>query len=139
MRIRKWYFVSYRYHNVKNPYAVDYREVRKTLLQIDQLYENILYLDKYNIRSYEELLVREAKVIEMEQKLLDTVLKEGDAAKQIKENLQYIRQEKKIIKRIKREEESYPFFYKPTGQANVQIQKDKKKEVKEKWQTTKSI
>lgn len=42
-----------------------YREVRKTLLQIDQLYENILYLDKYNIRSYEELLVREAKVIEM--------------------------------------------------------------------------
>ena len=60
-------------------------------------------------------------------------------AKQIKENLQYIRQEKKIIKRIKREEESYPFFYKPTGQANVQIQKDKKKEVKEKWQTTKSI
>lgn len=138
-RIRKWYFVSYRYHNVKNPYAVDYREVRKTLLQIDQLYENILYLDKYNIRSYEELLVREAKVIEMEQKLPDTVLKEGDAAKQIKENLQYIRQEKKIIKRIKREEESYPFFYKPTGQANVQIQKDKKKEVKEKWQTTKSI
>ena len=124
---------------MKNPYAVDYREVRKTLLQIDQLYENILYLDKYNIRSYEELLVREAKVIEMEQKLPDTVLKEGDAAKQIKENLQYIRQEKKIIKRIKREEESYPFFYKPTGQANVQIQKDKKKEVKEKWQTTKSI
>lgn len=109
------------------------------MLQIDQLYENILYLDKYNIRSYEELLVREAKVIEMEQKLPDTVLKEGDAAKQIKENLQYIRQEKKIIKRIKREEESYPFFYKPTGQANVQIQKDKKKEVKEKWQTTKSI
>ena len=83
--------------------------------------------------------MREAKVKEMEQKLPDTVLKEGDAAKQIKENLQYIRQEKKIIKRIKREEESYPFFYKPTGQAKVQIQKDKKKEVKEKWQTTKSI
>ena len=51
-RIRKWYFVSYRYHNVKNPYAVDYREVRKNLLQIDQLYENILYLDKYNITTY---------------------------------------------------------------------------------------
>lgn len=138
-RIRKWYFVTFRYHNVKNPYAVDYREVRKTLLQIDQLYENILYLNQYNIRSYEELLVREAKVIEMEQKLPATVLKESDAAKQIEENLKYIRQEKKIIKRIKREEESHPFFYKPTGQANVQIQEDKKKEVEEKWQTTKSI
>ena len=138
-RIRKWYFVTFRYHNVKNPYAVDYREVRKTLLQIDQLYENILYLNQYNIRSYEELLVREAKVIEMERKLPATGLKEGDAAKQIKENLQHIRQEKKIIKRIKREEESHPFFYKPTGQANVQIQEDKKKEVEEKWQTTKSI
>lgn len=75
----------------------------------------------------------------MERKLPATGLKEGDAAKQIKENLQHIRQEKKIIKRIKREEESHTFFYKPTGQANVQIQEDKKKEVEEKWQTTKSI
>ena len=147
-------------------------------------------MNQHNLRSYEELLVREAKVIEeekalnnqkystdflkedetylryqqlqeklkkipdsdeifeqvldeiekLEQNLPDAVLKGGDAAKQIEEDLQYIRQEKKIIKRIKREEESYPFFYKPAGQVKEQVQKNKKKEeVKEKWQTTKSI
>lgn len=189
-RIRKWYFVTFRYHNVKNPFAVDYREVRKTLLQIDQLYENILYLNKHKIRSYEDLLAREEKVIEeektlsnqkystdflkedetylryqqlqeklkkipdsdeifeqvldeiekQEQDLPDAVLKGGDAAKQIEEELQYIRREKRIIKRIKQEEETHPFFYKPAGQVKEQVQKNKKKEeVKEKWQTTKSI
>ena len=189
-RIRKWYFVTFRYHNVKNPFAVDYKEVRKTLLQIDQLYENILYLNKHNIRSYEDLLAREEKVIEeektlsnqkystdflkedetylryqqlqeklkkipdsdeifeqvldeiekLEQDLPDAVLKGGDAAKQIEEELQYIRREKRIIKRIRREDERYPFFYKQAGQVKEQVQKNKKKEeVKEKWQTTKSI
>ena len=175
---------------MKNPFAVDYREVRKTLLQIDQLYENILYLNKHNIRSYEDLLAREEKVIEeektlsnqkystdflkedetylryqqlqeklkkipdsdeifeqvldeiekLEQDLPDAVLKGGDAAKQIEEELQYIRREKRIIKRIRREDERYPFFYKQAGQVKEQVQKNKKKEeVKEKWQTTKSI
>lgn len=43
--------------------------VRKTLLHIDQLYENILYLNQKNIRTYDALLTREAKVIEKEKAL----------------------------------------------------------------------
>ena len=51
----KIYFVSVQYHNIKNPYAVDYREVRKSLLHIDQLWENINYLKQFQINSYAEL------------------------------------------------------------------------------------
>lgn len=39
------------------------------MLHIDQLYENILYLNQKNIRTYDALLTREAKVIEKEKAL----------------------------------------------------------------------
>ena len=182
-RIRKWYFVSYRYHNVENPFAVDYSEVRKTLLHIDQLYENILYLNQKNIRTYDALLTREAKVIEKEKALKnqkystdflqedeiylryqqlreklkkipdsddefekvldeleelechlpDAVLNKKEGEENIEEELQYIRKEKKIINRIKREEERVPFFYHSMEQPKEQFQNNKKKEVQEHW------
>ena len=182
-RIRKWYFVSYRYHNVENPFAVDYSEVRKTLLHIDQLYENILYLNQKNIRTYDALLTREAKVIEKEKALKnqkystdflqedeiylryqqlreklkkipdsddefekvldeleelechlpDAVLNKKEGEENIEEELQYIRKEKKIINRIKREEERVPFFYHSMEQPKEQFQNNKKKEVREHW------
>lgn len=131
------------------------------MLHIDQLYENILYLNQKNIRTYDALLTREAKVIEKEKALKnqkystdflqedeiylryqqlreklkkipdsddefekvldeleelechlpDAVLNKKEGEENIEEELQYIRKEKKIINRIKREEERVPFFY----------------------------
>ena len=68
-RIRKIYYVTYRYHNRMKPYKVDHREVRKSLLHINQLWENINYLNRNHIDTYEELLNRENELIEKEKAL----------------------------------------------------------------------
>lgn len=153
------------------------------MLHIDQLYENILYLNQKNIRTYDALLTREAKVIEKEKALKnqkystdflqedeiylryqqlreklkkipdsddefekvldeleelechlpDAVLNKKEGEENIEEELQYIRKEKKIINRIKREEERVPFFYHSMEQPKEQFQNNKKKEVQEHW------
>lgn len=187
-RIRKLYFVSYRYHNLENPYAVDYMEVRKSLLHIDQLSENISYLHQHQINSYEELLNREEELKEqekalknqkystdflqdneeyiryqelkemlkhvpesddsfekildeleeLEQYLPDAILEGGEKNEQVEQNLQAIRDEKRIIRRIKKEEEedtlSFIQWGRPSGRSN---QNNKKKEVQKQWARTK--
>lgn len=89
-RIRKIYFVSVQYHNIKNPYAVDYREVRKSLLHIDQLWENINYLKQFQINSYAELLDREAKIKEQEKALKNQIYNKDF----LQDNEAYIRYKK---------------------------------------------
>lgn len=186
-RIRKIYFVSYRYHKLKNPYAVDYREVRKSLLHIHQLWEDVNYLNRHQIGSYKELLSRETEIKEkekaiknqkysteflkeseeyikyktlkeklkqipeqddefenildeieeLEQYLPDAVLDGRDMNEQIEQNLQAIREEKRIIKHIKKEEREDKLFYTQWGRPTGHSPKTKKKEVQERWAKTK--
>lgn len=182
-RIRKIYFVSFRYHNVKNPYVVNYREVRKSILHIDQLWADITYLKRKNITTYDELLSREKKIKEqekalknreyntdflkeseeylkykslqkklgqipksedrfeeildelegLEKNLPDAVLDGKDIKGQIEQKLQLIRDEKRIIRHIKKEEKENEFFYTALRQPARQLKNSKKKEVQEKW------
>lgn len=188
-RIRKIYFVSVQYHNIKNPYAVDYREVRKSLLYIDQLWENINYLKQFQINSYAELLDREAKIKEqekalknqiynkdflqdneayirykklkemlsevpesddsfekildeleeLEQDFPDAILDGSEKVEQMEKKLQSIRDEKRIIRQIKKEEEEDKLFYTAAwGQPTEHTyQNSKKKEVQTQWAKTK--
>ena len=188
-RIRKIYFVSVQYHNIKNPYAVDYREVRKSLLHIDQLWENINYLKQFQINSYAELLDREAKIKEqekalknqiynkdflqdneayirykklkemlsevpesddsfekildeleeLEQDFPDAILDGSEKVEQMEKKLQSIRDEKRIIRQIKKEEEEDKLFYTAAwGQPTEHTyQNSKKKEVQTQWAKTK--
>lgn len=187
-RIRKIYFVSVQYHNIKNPYAVDYREVRKSLLHIDQLWENINYLKQFQISSYAELLDREAKIKEqekalknqiynkdflqdneayirykklkemlsevpesddsfekildeleeLEQDFPDAILDGSEKVEQMEKKLQSIRDEKRIIRQIKKEEEEDKLFYTAWGQPTEHTyQNSKKKEVQTQWAKTK--
>lgn len=68
-RIRKIYFITYRRWNADNPYAVDQRALRKSLLHIDRLYEDINYLIQSGIQSYDALLQREQEVLYAEKSL----------------------------------------------------------------------
>ena len=182
-RIRKIYFVSVGCHNLKNPYAVDYQQVRKSMLHINQLWEDVTYLRQEKMQTYEELLCREKEIKEqekalknqkysidflqenemylkyrslkerlkqipesddefekvldeleeLEQNLPDAVL-EGKAfndREQIEQKLQLIREEKRIIRHIKREEKEDQFFSTPLQP--MERSKDKKKEVQEQW------
>lgn len=153
-RIRSIYFFTYRQRTFKNPYAVDYREVRKSILHIDQLWESTTYLLQHQIKSYDALLKREEqlKVQEkslknqkystdffsdketyqryvqlkkelanlpewddafeekldelekLEMVLPDATFKKMETDRQIEEQLRAIREEKKIIRHIKKEE-----------------------------------
>lgn len=68
-RVRKIYFITYRRWNADNPYAVDQRALRKSLLHIDRLYEDINYLIQSGIQSYDALLQREQEVLYAEKSL----------------------------------------------------------------------
>ena len=182
-RIRKIYFVSVGCHNLKNPYAVDYQQVRKSMLHINQLWEDVTYLRQEKIQTYEELLCRETEIKEqekalknqkystdflqenevylkyrslkerlkeipesedefekvldeleeLEQNLPDAVLngKTFNEQEQIEQKLQILREEKRIIRHIKREETEDQFFSTPLQP--IERSKDKKKEVQEQW------
>lgn len=155
-RIRKIYFITYRRWDAKNPYAVDQQAVRKSLLHIDRLIEDVNYLLRSRIQSYEALCQRETEVLASEkelknQKYSTTFLKEDEQYQEyiqlkksldhipawddrfesvldrlevlekelpeamfqenkhiaeIEEQLQRIREEKRIIRHIKKEEQS---------------------------------
>lgn len=136
-RIRKMYFISFGYHNVKNPYVVDYREVRKSVLHIDQLWENIRYLNRNKINSYEELLDHELRLIEQEKRIKNQIYRTNEQQGN-EEKLQVIRKEKRIIRRIKKEEEG-EFFYIKMEQPGMQIQNKKKKEADKQWMKNRKV
>lgn len=108
-RIRKIYFVSVQYHNIKNPYAVDYREVRKSLLHIDQLWENINYLKQFQISSYVELLDREAKIKEQEKALKNQIYNKDF----LQDNEAYIRYKKlkEMLSEVPESDDSFEKYW----------------------------
>lgn len=168
-RIRTIYFLTYRQRTFKNPYAVDYREVRKSMLHIDQLWESTTYLLQHQIKSYDALLKREEqlKVQEkslknqkystdflnheetyqryvqlkkelanlpkwddtfeekmdelekLEEMLPDAAIEKQETDQLIEEQLRAIREEKKIIRHIKKEEAEEPLVVTKWGESKV--------------------
>lgn len=86
-RIRKIYFITYRRWDVMNPHTVDQQAVRKSLLHIDRLKEDVSYLIRSGIKSYDALLQREAEVLAAEKSLKNQMY----AKEFLKEDEQYLK------------------------------------------------
>lgn len=94
---------NYRQRSFKSQYKVDYKTVRKQLLQIDKISASCNYLLENNIQSAKALLQRETVVYEAE-KLLKTQRSMAYSTNDSKENIEKInhqlrelRQEKQYI------------------------------------------
>ncbi len=66
--VRKWHKTR---NWLKNPYAVDQREIRRNLLQINRLHEDCCYLIRNGIRNEKDLQQRENMLKNLEQEMKD--------------------------------------------------------------------
>ncbi len=109
--VRKIYQVSVLYMR-KNPYAVKAGQVRKNWIRIEQLRRDCAYLIRENIRSRDELNERETQLRELFSSYrrnceLSKKLPLGAAEGDLTEQWERIRQEKRIIRHIRKMDQEW--------------------------------
>ena len=110
-------------------YSTDFLQENEVYLKYRSLKERL----KESPESEDEFEKVLDELEELEQNLPDAVLngKTFNEQEQIEQKLQILREEKRIIRHIKREETEDQFFSTPLQP--IERSKDKKKEVQEQW------